>query len=534
MKNFILVVVLTVVFISCGSSDGENGIGGKDGKDGVSCWDLNGDFECTLPAEDLNDDGLCSVIDCFGKNGEDGIKGDGGSAGENGENGESGVHCWDLNGDGLCTIPAEDIDDSGDCNVSDCSGKDGADGADGEENIYEWVVEPSADRADTDKIKPVILAALADSSGAVIYLKPGIHYITTEILLTAEELSGKSIHIQGAGPEITEIRQIGTTGTLHGIHIYADDVAKQVMLRDFSLTTESSGGYYGVALERASNIGGWDGRILHVEDLIISGHESLNDYWSVGIGLLNGWYTYIVDTSIWGSSDAGHRFDAQYGIYVGGGSTVDALSGSVNTHIMAVNITFYETGVFITGNTEGVTVKDSTLAETNKGIHWLSEAHSSVPDGSVKGEPQLTATGNHIDADGYGVLLVDNMSSQIANNFIFTDSCATNAYGIEMIYGAGNTVRFGNSTITGNSIMDRCATGNSSSYGIKVDTQGNTVTGNSIQAVTPGKPLNAGIYLGTNSKGCAVTGNSIGYSSVGIENHGSSNQADESLNAIWN
>jgi len=500
MKSLALSLVLILFLFSC--SDGRSGRNGTDG--------LNGN----------------NGID--GSNGKDGL---------NGTNGENGVHCWDLNKDGLCTISSEDIDLNGDCNVSDCSGKDGVDGKDGGggESLYKWVVEPSTDRSDTDKIKAVILSALKDTpSGAIIYLKPGVHYITTEVLLTEEDVKNKSIVIKGAGPEITEIRQIGTSGTLHGIHIYANDVSKQIVLRDFSLTTESSGGYYGVALERPANIGGWDGRILHVEDLIISGHESLNDYWTVGIGLLNGWYTYIVDTSIWGCSDSGKRFDALYGIYVGGSSTVEQLSGSVNTHIMAVNITFYETGVFVTGNTEGVTIKDSTLAETNKGIHWLSEAHSSVPDGSIRGEPQLTATGNHIDSDSNGVLLIDNMSSQVANNFIFMDSSNSNAYGIEMSYGAGNTARFGNSTITGNSIMDICSSGSNLSYGIKVDTQGNTVMGNSIQAATPGKPLNAGIYFGANSKGCSAVGNSIGYSTSGIENYGSGNVADVDMNAIWN
>ena len=136
--------------------------------DGINCWDLNGNG-INDPAEDVNMDGMFNALDCQGEDGMDGAQGpqgpegpqgpagpqgpegptgpqgpagnDGapgpqgpegpqGVPGLDGNPGIDGLHCWDLNGNGI-NDPAEDINMDGFFNVLDCQGADGMDGAQG-------------------------------------------------------------------------------------------------------------------------------------------------------------------------------------------------------------------------------------------------------------------------------------------------------------------------------------------------------------------------------------------------------------------
>lgn len=56
---------------------------------GLNCWDLDGDNVCS-DAEDLNDDNLCTALDCQGAPGEPGSPGADGQPGEQGPPGEKG------------------------------------------------------------------------------------------------------------------------------------------------------------------------------------------------------------------------------------------------------------------------------------------------------------------------------------------------------------------------------------------------------------------------------------------------------------
>jgi hypothetical protein len=113
------------------------------------CWDLDSDAECDGAKEDLNGDGACDVLDCRGPQGaqgpqgkqgdpgEDGLHrldgedGDGGDDGAPGAAGMDGINCWDLNGNGLPDVPAEDFDGSGVVDVLDCVGPEGPQGPPG-------------------------------------------------------------------------------------------------------------------------------------------------------------------------------------------------------------------------------------------------------------------------------------------------------------------------------------------------------------------------------------------------------------------
>jgi len=50
-------------------------VNGTDGKDGSNCWDIDGNGLCDLPIEDINDDGVCNQTDCIGLQGDDGMDG---------------------------------------------------------------------------------------------------------------------------------------------------------------------------------------------------------------------------------------------------------------------------------------------------------------------------------------------------------------------------------------------------------------------------------------------------------------------------
>ena len=45
------------------------------GLDGINCWDLNQNGVCDLPTEDINLDGNCTAVDCTGSAGPAGPAG---------------------------------------------------------------------------------------------------------------------------------------------------------------------------------------------------------------------------------------------------------------------------------------------------------------------------------------------------------------------------------------------------------------------------------------------------------------------------
>lgn len=105
-------------------------IDGRDGVDGLNCWDLNGNGVGD-PEEDINGDGDYDALDCQGAQGATGPAGaDGqdGPAGADGQAGADGLSCWDLNGNGRGD-PSEDMNGDGDFNALDCQGPAGPGGS---------------------------------------------------------------------------------------------------------------------------------------------------------------------------------------------------------------------------------------------------------------------------------------------------------------------------------------------------------------------------------------------------------------------
>lgn len=117
-------------------------VAGRDGVDGLSCWDLDGDG-LSDPEEDINADGVWDSLDCQGLagapgqdgaggiDGADGMDGNTGLAGTSGEDGSDGLSCWDLNGNGLAETQ-EDLNADGVVDVFDCQGSTGPSGPTGE------------------------------------------------------------------------------------------------------------------------------------------------------------------------------------------------------------------------------------------------------------------------------------------------------------------------------------------------------------------------------------------------------------------
>ena len=107
-------------------------LAGRDGTDGLNCWDINGNA-VPDPEEDINEDGTWNALDCqgpVGTDGQDGADGDPGIAGEPGTDGMDGLSCWDLNGNGSADLN-EDVNGDGVVDVLDCQGPAGPTGADG-------------------------------------------------------------------------------------------------------------------------------------------------------------------------------------------------------------------------------------------------------------------------------------------------------------------------------------------------------------------------------------------------------------------
>lgn len=114
---------------------------GPAGKDGLHCWDLNGDGKGSRN-EDLNSDGMYDALDCrglpgpagktgppgaHGMRGPQGTEGRSGPAGPPGPRGPAGISCWDLDADGE---PDEEEDTNGDgfFDALDCRGIRGPQG----------------------------------------------------------------------------------------------------------------------------------------------------------------------------------------------------------------------------------------------------------------------------------------------------------------------------------------------------------------------------------------------------------------------
>ena len=77
-----------------------------DAKDGISCWDLNGNGSCDVDTEDGNSDTICDALDCQGPEGPQGPRGLQGPQGPAGEDGQVTPELQEMKDD-LCKLQLE-------------------------------------------------------------------------------------------------------------------------------------------------------------------------------------------------------------------------------------------------------------------------------------------------------------------------------------------------------------------------------------------------------------------------------------------
>lgn len=113
-------------------SSGGQGLPGETGMDGIHCWDLNANG-VDDPEEDVNNDGVYDTLDCQGQDGTDGQNGTDALNGGNGATGATGA--TGSNGsDGVDGIDGIDGVDGID-GIDGIDGVDGIDGIDGVDGV---------------------------------------------------------------------------------------------------------------------------------------------------------------------------------------------------------------------------------------------------------------------------------------------------------------------------------------------------------------------------------------------------------------
>ncbi|MFH1135788.1 MAG: hypothetical protein V1816_06855 [Pseudomonadota bacterium] len=118
---------------------GPEGPPGSAGEDGLHCWDINEDGNCS-PGEDITGDGVCDANDCIGPQGDKGDKGDTGDTGIQGPQGDKGdTGIQGPQGDTGAQGPRGDKGDTGDIGPQGPRGDKGDTGAQG----------PQGDKGDT-------------------------------------------------------------------------------------------------------------------------------------------------------------------------------------------------------------------------------------------------------------------------------------------------------------------------------------------------------------------------------------------------
>ncbi len=106
---------------------------GPQGEEGLSAYEValaNGFIgtEAEWLASLIGPEGPTGPQGPEGPQGPQGPAGQDGSDGAPGADGEDGIHCWDLNGNGVCDTETEDKDADHNCNVQDCVGPQGPPG----------------------------------------------------------------------------------------------------------------------------------------------------------------------------------------------------------------------------------------------------------------------------------------------------------------------------------------------------------------------------------------------------------------------
>jgi hypothetical protein len=337
---------------------------------------------------------------------------------------------------------------------------------------------------DTTAIQSAINAI--STTGGWIFFPPGVYKITTALSIT-----NKSIHIIGAGPEITEIRATGC----HGFSISSDVYWRQILLENFTLATTNAGTYKGIIFTLTQS-GYTKGKSLTVKDMIIRGSAQTGEYWTTGIELNNGWYAKILNTAIQG--DGANLNNATFG--------VRGIGQSVNVVIKNCDIFYHQVSIKVEGTGEGWFVDDNRLIGGDNGIWWATTAD----------EPLLLARGNHIDHYLKGIFLDNGVYCILRGNSIFLDRSKGNASGIHLKSNFHNTVG-------GNHIIVH-GTGNTVNAIVLENSDHNPISGNTVLGVSA--DVDVGVYMPAGNDYNTVIGNTFQECTTGVSDAGTGNDAN--------
>lgn len=245
--------------------------------------------------------------------------------------------------------------------------------------------------SDNDDTASIQMAVDAIKVGGVLKFPPGDYLITSDITVT-----DKNVIIQGSGMGITNLIFSNCDG-----FTIDNSTRKHVQIETLSMTTNTLGTH------TAIDFNGDPSTLfkqLFVQNVSFSG-EDYGKAWSTGISIKDASQSEILDCVFEGSSSDISKM--VYGIYV---------EGSSGVHIQRNYFNWLSTGVFVTGLSEGASVKDCFFVPCNYGIRCENNTGS-----------YFIAENNHTDAISAGILS-DMSLSQINRNLIFKNGASTASF----------------------------------------------------------------------------------------------------------
>ena len=287
--------------------------------------------------------------------------------------------------------------------------------------------------------------AALTATGGVVYFPPGTYNFSGKQILLNNAAS-----IYGDGPKLCRLN-FGSVGTAIKVDHGSSDLG-EFRLRGLSINKTSSSGYHIHYISR----GDVNTHQALIEDLFIVG--SADD----AIRCENGTFVTCRDVHIVPVNDT-----ITGGIHFKNGP---GPGDTTSTNCLIDNCVFrnFDTGVKVTGNSEGITITDSQMINMGTGIN-ISPSNGS-------GEPFFMIHGCHMDTKQYGVIIKNVIQSKIVNNDIRQHGNSSPWVGIKVDAGSGTSASFLN-MITNNSLL----AGNSGTRtGVFIDDAVYTVVSNNM------------------------------------------------------
>lgn len=278
----------------------------------------------------------------------------------------------------------------------------------------------------TDNEPAVGLAfdALINSAGGEIVFGPGIYQFDTKITKTV--LDGRDgIAISGAGDDITVLRWTAADG---GIDVTLNNGSSEnyecnkLLMQNFSITTTQASGGTAIAVD-GGNSGGESPPAVEFKSVVARSDVSGGAYWDIGWDIDNSTKT------TW--------LNCEYKGYTGtfAPASMTGMGIQIQTpgdhFISNFRAEFFDIGINIIGDTEGVYISNCSLVAGNYGIYFNVAA----------AETWLTVSNTHINTYLRGIYCRNVYSVDIKGGLItaFSSGTPTGPYiGIEGVSDLGN------------------------------------------------------------------------------------------------